>query len=299
MLHKILYPLLFVVLGYGFWLSPSFKEICAGGAIFLFAMLAMEQGFKLLTGGLLESLLARTTNRVWKSLCFGIVTTTVMQSSSLVSVIAISFLGAGMITLESGIGIIFGANLGTTTGAWLVAGLGLKVNISAYAMPILVFGVLLVLQSVRSLKGLGYVLVGLGFLFLGIHFMKEGFDALKDHVDLGAYALTAVPGLLFYALMGIVATVIMQSSHATLVLTITALAAGQIGYENALAFAIGSNLGTTTTAILGAISVNVEGATTRGSAPDFQSAHERGGFAPHYATDVGGGRHLRGYRYQC
>jgi len=259
MLRKILFPVIFAVLGYGFWISPSFKEISAGVAIFLFGMLAMEQGFKALTGGFLERLLARTTNRLWKSLCFGIVTTTLMQSSSLVSVIAISFLSAGMITLASGIGIIFGANLGTTTGAWLIAGFGLKVSISAYAMPILVFGVLLVFQKSRALKGIGYVLVGLGFLFLGIHYMKEGFEAFKDHVDLSAYAITGFRGLCLYVLIGIAATVIMQSSHATLVLTITALATGQIAYENALALAIGSNIGTTITAILGAMSSNVDG----------------------------------------
>ena len=259
MLRRILLPLILVVLGYGFWISPSFKEISAGVAIFLFGMLAMEQGFKSLTGGFLEKLLARTTNRLWKSLCFGVVTTTLMQSSSLVSVIAISFLGAGMITLVSGIGIIFGANLGTTTGAWLVAGFGLKVSISAYAMPMLAFGVLLIFQSSRTLKGIGYVLVGLGFLFLGIHYMKAGFEAFKEHVDLSAYAVAGFKGLLLYVAIGIAATVIMQSSHATLVLTITALASGQIGYENALALAIGSNVGTTITAILGAISSNVDG----------------------------------------
>ncbi|MFQ5518764.1 MAG: Na/Pi symporter, partial [Mariprofundus sp.] len=129
-LRQILLPTILLVLAYGFWLSPNFKEISAGVAIFLFGMLALEEGFKAFTGGILEKLLKRTTNRLWKSISFGIVTTTIMQSSSLVSVIAISFLGAGLIGLAQGIGIVFGANLGTTTGAWLVAGFGLKVKIS-------------------------------------------------------------------------------------------------------------------------------------------------------------------------
>ncbi|MEJ2322840.1 MAG: Na/Pi cotransporter family protein, partial [Gammaproteobacteria bacterium] len=131
---------------------------------------------------------------------------------------------------------------GTTTGAWLIAGLGLKVNISAFAMPMLVFGIILVFQSSKGLKGAGYILAGLGFLFLGIHYMKEGFEAFKGSIDLSAYAIPGLRGLLIYALLGILATVIMQSSHATLVLIITALAAGQITYENALALAIGSNV---------------------------------------------------------
>jgi phosphate:Na+ symporter len=116
-----------------------------------------------------------------------------------------------------------------------------------------------VLQRSRSLRGLGYVLAGLGFLFLGIHYMKEGFEAFKDQVDLAAYAIPGLRGLLTYVAVGIAATVIMQSSHATLVLTITALASGQIGYENALALAIGSNVGTTITAILGSLGANVDG----------------------------------------
>ena len=265
MLRKILLPSIFLVLGYGFWVSPDFKEIAAGVAIFLFGMLSLEEGFKAFTGGVLERILKRTTDKRWKSLSFGIVSTTIMQSSSLVSVLTISFLSAGLITLADGIGIIFGANLGTTTGAWLVAGFGLKVKISAYAMPMLVFGIILIFQKSKSLKGIGYVLTGLGFLFLGIHHMKEGFEAFKDGIDLVAYAVPGIKGLFIFTLIGVFATVVMQSSHATLVLIITALAAQQISYENALALAIGANVGTTITAILGAMSSNVEGKRLAGA----------------------------------
>jgi len=264
-LGKILLPTIFVVLAYGFWLSPDFKQIAAGVAIFLFGMLALEQGFRAFTGGILEHILKRTTDKLWKSVSFGVVTTTIMQSSSLVSVIAISFLGAGLIGLAQGIGIVFGANLGTTTGAWLVAGFGLKVNIAAYAMPMLVFGVILLFQKSRQLKGIGYVLVGLGFLFLGIHYMKEGFEAFKATIDLASYSVAGLKGLLLYALIGVAATVVMQSSHATLVLIITALAAGQLTYENALALAIGANIGTTITAILGSLSSNEQGKRLAGA----------------------------------
>ena len=259
MLRKIILPSIFVVLGLGFWISPDFKIIAAGVAIFLFGMLSLESGFKLFTGGTLEKILAKATDKRWKSLTFGIVSTSIMQSSSLVSVITISFLSAGLIGLYQGVGIIFGANLGTTTGAWLIAGFGLKVKISAYAMPILVFGTLLIFQNSKTLKGIGYVLAGLGFLFLGIHYMKEGFETFKDTLDLTQFAVSGLKGLLIYTLIGIAATVIMQSSHATLVLTITALASGQIGYENALALAIGANVGTTITAIIGSFSSNEQG----------------------------------------
>ena len=259
MLKKILLPTILLVLAYGFWVSPNLKAIAAGIAIFLFGMLSLEEGFQAFTGGALERLLRRTTSSTGKSLLFGIVSTTLMQSSSLVSVITISFLSAGLITLTAGIGIIFGANLGTTTGAWLIAGFGLKVDIAAYAMPMLAFGVILIFQSSRPLKGIGYILAGLGFLFLGIHYMKGGFESFKETINLAEYAVAGYPGVLLFTLIGIFATVVMQSSHATLVLTITALAAGQITYENALALSIGANVGTTITAILGSMSANEAG----------------------------------------
>ncbi|MBL3590848.1 MAG: Na/Pi cotransporter family protein [gamma proteobacterium endosymbiont of Lamellibrachia anaximandri] len=265
MIRKIVLPTILFLLAYGFWISPNFKEIAAGVSIFLFGMLFLEEGFKAFTGGLLERLLRKTTDGTWKAISFGVVSTTIMQSSSLVSVITISFLGAGLIGLAAGIGIIFGANLGTTTGAWLIAGFGLKVKISAYAMPMLVFGIILVFQKSRNLKGFGYILAGLGFLFLGIHHMKEGFEAFRDTIDLTAFAVAGYPGILLFTLIGVFATVVMQSSHATLVIIITALAAQQITYENALALAIGANIGTTITAILGSMSSNVQGKRLAGA----------------------------------
>lgn len=242
-----------------FWFSPNAQEIAAGVAIFLFGMIMLEDGFKLFSGGALERMLERATGSTLRAITFGILSTTVLQSSSLVSVITISFLSAGLISLIGGVGIIFGANIGTTTGAWLVAGLGLKVNIAAYAMPMIAVSIILVFQKSRSLRGIGYALGGLGFLFLGIHHMKEGFEAYKDQIDLLRFALPGLLGLVVYTLLGTTATVVMQSSHATMVLILTALSAGQITYENALALAIGANIGTTITAIIGALGANFQG----------------------------------------
>jgi phosphate:Na+ symporter len=258
-MKRLLLPVIITILISGFWVSGDFQEIAAGVAIFLFGMLMLEDGFKLFSGGFLEQILERATSSVPKSLIFGIVSTTLMQSSSLVSVITISFLSAGLLTLLAGVGIIFGANIGTTTGAWLVAGFGLKVNISTYAMPLLAIGIVLVFQKSKYVRGAGFVLAGLGFLFLGIHHMKVGFETFKDSFDLTRYALNGVLGLIVYTLVGTAATVVMQSSHATMVLIITALASGQISYENALALAIGANIGTTITAIIGSLTANYQG----------------------------------------
>ncbi len=259
MMKRTFLPILLGVLILGFWHSPDLQSIAAGVAIFLFGMLMLEDGFKLFSGGMLERVLARSTDSLGKSVAFGIVTTTIMQSSSLVSVITISFLSASLISLAAGVGIIFGANLGTTTGAWLVAGFGLKVKISAYALPMLAISIVLVFQRSNYLRGIGLVLAGLGFLFLGIHYMKEGFEAFKDQFDLTRFAMTGVLGLVVYTLVGAAATVVMQSSHATMVLIITALAVGQVSYENAIALAIGANIGTTVTAIIGAVTANFQG----------------------------------------
>jgi len=123
----------------------------------------------------------------------------------------------------------------------------------------LVFGIIFSFQKKKVLKGLGNVLAGLGFFFLGIHYMKEGFDVFKEYIDLTQYAVSGYLGVLIYTGLGIVITTILQSSSATLALILTALAAGQIEYENALALAIGANVGTTITAVLGSLSSNIAG----------------------------------------
>jgi phosphate:Na+ symporter len=248
-----------LVLGWGLWASSSFQTVAAGVAVFLFGMIYLEEGFTAFTGGALERVLARSTSTLPRSMRFGFISTTLMQSSSLVSVLTISFLSAGLLGLREGVGIIFGANIGTTTGAWLMAAFGMKVKISAYAMPMLVFGLLFVLQKSKQLKGLGNILAGIGFLFLGIHFMKEGFETAQSALDLAQFALPGLAGLAVFSLMGVIGTVVMQSSHATLMLIIAALATGQITYDNALALAIGANVGTTITAVLGSLSANAEG----------------------------------------
>ncbi len=242
-----------------FWFSADAQEIAAGVAIFLFGMLMLEDGFRLFSGGLIEDILARATKSTPRAIAFGIVSTTLLQSSSLVTVITISFLSAGLMSLIGGVGIVLGANIGSTTGAWLVAGFGLKVNIAAFAMPMIALSVVLVFQKSKRLRGVGYALGGMGFLFLGIHHMKVGFDAFKENFDLARYALSGLLGLGVFMLLGAAATVVMQSSHATMVLIITALAAGQITYENALALAVGANIGTTVTAIIGALGANIQG----------------------------------------
>ncbi len=265
MIRKLLLPIILILLGFAFFISPVIKEVSAGVAILLFGMIMLENGFNAFVDGPLQNLLRRVTNKLYKSLGLGFAVTALLQSSSLISVITISFISAGLLGLHAGIGIIFGANLGTTATAWLVSIFGLKIKVSALAMPMLAFGIVFTFQKSRNLKGVGNVLAGLGFFFLGIHFMKDGFDSYKEGLDLAAYAMPGFWGLAVFTLLGIFMTIILQSSSATMALILTALAAGQISYFNSLALAIGANVGTTITAILGALGANISGKRLAGA----------------------------------
>ena len=259
MFKRISFLFFLILLGFILFLNPNFKTIAAGIAVLLFGMIMLEEGFKVFTKGFLKNLLKKVTNKLYKSITVGAIITAILNSSSLVSVITISFISAGLISLSGGIGLIFGANIGSTATSWLVAAFGLKINIATLAMPMLVFGLIFSFQKKEVFKGLGNVLAGLGFFFLGIYFMKEGFDVFSESIDLTKYALSGFLGILVYTGLGIVLTTILQSSAATMALVLTALSAGQIDYQNALALAIGANIGTTITAILGAISSNIAG----------------------------------------
>ena len=262
-LRKIINPIIIVFILTALVLLgsyPDFSTILGGIALFLIGMEYMENGFKSLSGGVLENILKKFTNNTIKAITTGFFATAIVQSSSLISIIVISFLGAELITLASAIGVIFGSNLGTTATAWLVSFFGLKIKISLYAMPMLIMGIMIpLLLKETSYKGFASILIGLGVIFLGIGFMKEGFETLRNGIDLAAYAMDGYLGIFVYVIVGAVATVIIQSSSATMALIITALATGQIEYANALALAIGANLGTTVTAILGALKSNENG----------------------------------------
>lgn len=254
-----------IFLGWAFFINPTIKEVAAGIAILLFGMIMLEEGFNAFVQGPLQNLLRRATNKLYKSLGLGFLTTAILQSSSLISVITISFLSAGLIEFQAALGIIFGSNLGTTATAWLVSIFGLNIKVSALAMPMLSFGIIFVLQKSKTLKGLGYILAGLGFFFLGIHFMKQGFEVYQDSINLADFSMPGFWGLLVYTLIGVIITLILQSSSAAVALILTALAVGQITYYNSLALVIGANIGTTITAVLGSLTANISGKRLAGA----------------------------------
>lgn len=259
LLKRIIAPLVFLIFAWFIISNNDAKTIIAGIAIFLIGMHYMENGFKLFSGGALETALENFTSTTPRAIGTGFLATAVVQSSSLVSVIIISFLSAELIGLTQAVGVVFGSNIGTTTTAWLVSSFGLKIKVAQYALPMLIFGVIMQFSKHTTYRGFGSVLIGLGFIFLGIAYMKGGFETLKQGLDLAEYAMEGYLGVFVYILIGAIATVIIQSSSATMAIIITALASGQIDYVNALSLAIGANVGTTVTAVLGALASNRNG----------------------------------------
>ncbi|MDR2081150.1 MAG: Na/Pi symporter [Campylobacteraceae bacterium] len=247
------------VLSYIFFKSENILLLCAGIAIFIFGMVIMGEGFKNSGGGTLELFLRRQTSTKLRSIIFGTAAAAVMQSSTLVSLLSISFLSAGFISLVQGVGIIFGSQIGTTSGAWLIAGLGIKVDIAKYAMPLIIFGVIFLLQSSKKFKSVGQVFIGIGLLFLGVAYIKDGFEAIGNDFNLAQYSIEGMTGIIIFSLLGIVIAIITQSSLATIVLTIAALNAEQVSYMNALGIIIGANIGTTLTGIVSSLGSNVDG----------------------------------------
>lgn len=247
-----------IIVIYALSVNEQLGKLCAGVAILLFGMLFLGDGFKAFSGGFLEKTLTNSTKTSLRSVIFGTIVTTLMQSSSLVSVLSISFVSASLITLVQGIGVMFGANLGNTTGSWLIAGAS-SISISSLALPLIVGGLLFSFQGNLLYKGVGKILAGLGFFFLGVFYIKAGFEGFKDVMDLSQYELEGYKAVLGFLFIGALITSIIQSSHATLAIIITAYFEQQIGYEQALAAVLGTSVGGVVTALVASLSTNIEG----------------------------------------
>ncbi len=232
--------------------SFDFWMFAAGLGIFLFGMHHLEQGLKGLTGKAFRKLLRRFTNKSWKGIITGTVVTAILQSSSMVTLLVLAFLGGGMIGLKNSLGVVLGANLGTTFTAWMVAALGFKMNIADFSFPFLAVGILsyLFFNSRPFLKSLGGFLVGFGLLFLGLDYMKDSIESIAAQLDLTEIASY---GLWAFLLVGIVVTALLQSSSALIVIILSALNAQLIDIYQAVAMVIGANIGTTATMIIGSL----------------------------------------------
>lgn len=229
--------------------------LLAGVGIFLFGIYLMEESLQLISGSAFKKFIRKHTSTTFKALLTGTFSTAILQSSSAVILMVLAFVGAGIMQLRHAFGVILGSNLGTTFTSWIVATLGFKVEIQAFAMPLIGIGGLGLIFVGRESKAANYskLLVGFGFLFLGLEYMKSSVEGLTQTIDLST--IQDYPVVVF-ALIGFVITAIMQSSSATMAIILTALFSNVLDFYTASAMVIGANLGTTMTALIGSIGGN-------------------------------------------
>ena len=236
----------------------TISVMLGGLGLFLAGMWLMTDGLKMAAGEALRDLLHSWTNTRMRGLVTGFSITALVQSSSAVTVATIGFANAGLLTLEQAIWVIFGSNVGTTMTGWIVSLVGFKISIDVFALPLIGIGMLLRLTGSTAKRGaLGQAIVGFGLFFLGIDVLKDGFETFGTDFQLPQVFDHIIIGLLIYVLIGFLLTTLVQSSSAAMVIILSAAQGGFIPLSVAAAAVIGTNLGTTTTAI-----ISVLGATS-------------------------------------
>ncbi len=231
---------------------PIVGGLAGGVGLFLLGMGLMTDGLKLAAGPALENILARSTKTRLLGLASGVLVTALVQSSSAVTVAAIGFVNAGLLNLSQALWVLFGANIGTTITGWLVALVGLKIKVEVLALPLVGVGMLLRLTGSGGRRdALGMALAGFGVLFIGIDMLREAFSGLAAGFVLPQ--VDGMSGVVIMVLAGVMMTVLMQASAASLVLAFSAVQSGMVSMEAAAAIVIGANIGTTVTALLAAI----------------------------------------------
>lgn len=227
-------------------------SLLGGLGLFLLAVGMMTDGLRLAAGSSLRNILAYWTDSSLRGVLSGLFMTAIVQSSSAVTVATIGFVNAGLLSMRQTLGIIYGANIGTSMTGWLVAVVGFNFNIQAFALPMIGIGMLIRLlnQSESRLSSLAFALVGFGLFFVGIDILKSAFEGIVAGFDVTHFAMDGIKGMAIFLLLGVVMTVLTQSSSAAIALTITAAASGMLSLNSAAAMVIGANVGTSSTALL-------------------------------------------------
>lgn len=228
--------------------------LLAGLAFFLFGMKLMEESLKNLAGRSFKKFLRENTRHPLQGILAGAGITAILQSSSMVTLLVMSFAGAGIFGLENGIGMIMGANLGTTITGWIVSLVGFKLNIESYILPVIaISGLIYSFTKNERISGVSRIFLGFSFMFLGLGYMKDSFSDVASQLDITF--LKNQPGIL-YLLFGTLLSAIIQSSSASMLIFLTSLSAGIITLHQAAYLVIGADVGTTITAIIGSIGGN-------------------------------------------
>ncbi|PLX04055.1 MAG: Na/Pi cotransporter [Marinilabiliales bacterium] len=227
---------------------------------FLFGMKLMSEGLQKVAGDKMRNILAAMTSNRIKGVFTGFLITSVIQSSSATTVMLVSFVNAGLITLLESIGVIMGANIGTTVTAWIISLLGFKVSISALSLPIIGLGFPLVFSKKNKRKSWGEFMVGFAIIFMGLDFLKASVPDIKNSPEilefLSGYTEMGYVSIFIFLLIGTILTIVVQSSSATMALTLVMCSNGWIPFEMAAAMVLGENIGTTITANIAAAVAN-------------------------------------------
>ncbi len=233
-------------------------------ALFLFGMKTMSEGLEKFAGDRLRSILAAMTKNRVMGVLTGILITALIQSSSATTVMVVSFVNAGLMTLAQSIGVIMGANIGTTVTAWIISAVGFKVNIAAFAIPLLAIGMPLIFSGKGNRKSVGEFIFGFSFLFMGLSFLQEAANAMNIG-DMVAGMLAHVPQdsfftIILFVIVGALVTMVVQASAATMAITLMLFGMNipGFGFEQAAALAMGQNIGTTITAFMASLTANTQ-----------------------------------------
>ena len=224
--------------------------------MFLYGMNLMSSGLQKTAGDRLRGFLSAITSNPFKGVMTGLGVTSIIQSSSATTVMVVSFVNAGLLTLNQAIGVIMGANIGTTVTAWMVSWLGFKADISVLAVPLMLLGFLFSNSKKDNRKNIGELIVGFSLLFLGLSFMKESVPDLRQTPEVlefvTSWASHGFGSILLFLAFGTVLTLVLQSSSATMAITLIMLSMGWIPFNMACAMVLGENIGTTITANIAA-----------------------------------------------
>ncbi len=225
-----------------------------GLGLFLLAVSMITDGLKLAAGDALREILSRSTSTPLRGVASGVLVTAIVQSSSAVTVATIGFVNAGLLNLRQSLGIVYGANIGTTMTGWLVALVGFNLEVEMFALPLIGIGMLARLTgATRSLGAAGEAAAGFGLFFIGVEVLQDAFQGFAADVDVGTFAPQGGLGLVLYVALGFVMTLATQSSSAAIAITLTAATGGVLGIDAAAATVIGANVGTTSTAAFAVI----------------------------------------------
>ena len=236
-------------------------SVLGGLAMFLYGMALMSEGLQKSAGDRLRAFMAKMTSNSFKRVLTGTVVTCLVQSSSATTIMVVSFVNAGLLTLGNAIGVIMGANIGTTLTAWITS-LGFSVNIALFAVPMMGFGYLMHSSKKDTLKNIGQFMMGFAVMYVGLTFMKDCSNAILGQYNTGMMSFFgSINGfgfgsILLFLIAGAVLTIVLQASSATMAITMLLAASGLIDFKLAVAMVLGENIGTTITANIAAAVAN-------------------------------------------